>query len=80
MAPPKILNILQFMGYPGDRFAALAKLKASAMVNYSGRSDLVIYVLLMNFLYTDLMVGWGKTDLEAAATLVAHMKTNHPKV
>ncbi|XP_074598536.1 tetratricopeptide repeat protein 39B-like isoform X2 [Brevipalpus obovatus] len=79
LSPPRVLRILEFMGFSGDREFGIEELKAAADLEGTGRSIFAIMMLLMNFMYTETMIGWGDKNWSMIDYLLKHLSKCCPK-
>ena len=68
------------MGFSGDRELGIDELKAAAELKGTGRSVFAIMMLLMNFLYTETMIGWGNKNWSMINYLLERLTQCCPKV
>ncbi|KAG7486281.1 tetratricopeptide repeat protein 39B-like [Solea senegalensis] len=69
LLPSKVLRLMEFLGFSGDRELGLSQLREGAASN-SLRSILSTLTLLMFHLYITVILGTGEGDLAEAETLL----------
>nr|XP_020447540.1 tetratricopeptide repeat protein 39B-like isoform X3 [Monopterus albus] len=70
LLPPRVLRLMEFLGFSGDREMGLSQLREGAASN-SLRSILSTITLLMFHLYITVILGTGQGNLTEAEALLA---------
>uniref|UniRef100_T1KFU4 Tetratricopeptide repeat protein 39B n=1 Tax=Tetranychus urticae TaxID=32264 RepID=T1KFU4_TETUR len=79
MSPPRVLRILEFMGFSGERSIGIDELTAAAELDGTGRSPFAIILLLINFSHIETMIGWGEKDITRIEDLLDKQASHCPK-
>uniref|UniRef100_A0A8C5EV88 Tetratricopeptide repeat protein 39B n=1 Tax=Gouania willdenowi TaxID=441366 RepID=A0A8C5EV88_GOUWI len=77
LLPSRVLRLMEFLGFSGDREMGLSELRSGAASN-SLRSILSTLTLLMFHLYISVILGIGDGDLKEAEALLAPYKNKFP--
>ena len=64
LAPPKVLSILEFIGFTCDENFALDTLRKSINLENTIKSNYALIMMLVYFSYTQIAAGHGEYDLE----------------
>ncbi|KFD54532.1 hypothetical protein M514_04679 [Trichuris suis] len=77
--PSRVLKLLEFAGFNGNREYGLRQLKSAALMHYTLRwplSALVLLVWNLNFVY---VLGTGESDLRLSEKLILDMLSIYPE-
>ncbi|XP_056136443.1 tetratricopeptide repeat protein 39B-like [Lampris incognitus] len=77
MLPSRVLKLMEFLGFSGDREVGLSQLREGAASN-NLRSILSTLTLLMFHLYISVILGTGEVDLSEAEALLQPYATKFP--
>ncbi|KAL1238332.1 Tetratricopeptide repeat protein 39B [Trichinella spiralis] len=77
--PQRVLRLLEFAGFSGDRVYALNALKSAAFMHHTLRWPLSALVLLVWNLIVVYCLGTGESDLELSKTLIRTLLMHFPK-
>ncbi|XP_055044464.2 tetratricopeptide repeat protein 39B [Misgurnus anguillicaudatus] len=78
LLPARILRLLEFIGFSGNREFGLSQLRDGA-VNHSLRSILCVLTLLFYYTYVCLILGTGEGNLEEAEALLQPYIEKYPR-
>ncbi|XP_062871442.1 tetratricopeptide repeat protein 39B isoform X2 [Trichomycterus rosablanca] len=78
LLPARILRLLEFIGFSGNREFGLAQLREGA-ATHSLRSILCVFTLLLYHTYVCLILGTGEGNLEEAEALLQPYVDQFPK-
>lgn len=77
--PSRVLKILEFVGFSGDKRYGLQQLSAGSLMQDSLRGPLCSLVLLSWHLIFNYVVGTGDSDLDLCRNLLQPLRNNYPK-
>lgn len=80
MAPPKIMTILEFVGFSADREMGLDEMIKVVGLDNTLRTGFFIIFLLSYFLYVEVLLGWGELDIDLVQQFLNKQLEKFPKV
>lgn len=80
LAPPRVTQLLEFVGFTTDINFALETLRKSISLENTIKSNYALIVMLIYYSYTQLTIGYGDHQLDEYEKLVQVFKKRNPKV
>lgn len=78
--PSKVLKLLEFVGFSGDRKQGIDELEASSFQTEGLRCPLAILIMLAYQCYIEHIFGLGDGDMECVGKLLDYALAKHPNV
>nr|XP_027200853.1 tetratricopeptide repeat protein 39B-like [Dermatophagoides pteronyssinus] len=76
--PSKVLKLLEFVGFSGDRQQGLRELKASTLLQNGLRRPLAVLIMLAYQCYVEHIFGLGDGDMQCVDTCLDYGLSQHP--
>ncbi|KAH7638360.1 tetratricopeptide repeat protein 39b-like protein [Dermatophagoides farinae] len=76
--PSKVLKLLEFVGFSGDRQQGLRELKASTLLQNGLRRPLAVLIMLAYQCYVEHIFGLGDGDMQCVDTCLDYGLSEHP--
>ena len=78
--PNKVLRLLEFVGFSGNRSIGFNELEASTAITDGLRSPLAKLIMMAYFCYIEHLFGLGNEDLTIVSNILASAMEKYPNV